>query len=64
MPSSEYYFDEEMLDKMRPREVVCTFCGTRKLHWHLSQRKVLVDARGAIHDCRGGPADPDEFSQE
>lgn len=63
MPSSEYYFDEEMafeFGRRRPHEVVCKFCGKPGLRWHPYQQQTLIDAKGAIHYC-GGPASPDEF---
>lgn len=53
-------FDYLEADYRIPRPVTCKFCGRRGFKWHPSQQQTLVDARGAIHDCRG-PADPDEF---
>lgn len=44
----------------RPKAVTCMFCGKPGLRWHANQQGVLVDARNAIHFCRG-PAAPDEF---
>ena len=61
MPSSEYYYDPDPSDFDEPHEVVCKFCGKGGLHWHEGQRWALVNARGAIHDCRRQPADIDEF---
>jgi hypothetical protein len=61
MPSSEYYYDPDPSDfDEEPREVTCKFCGKDGLHWHEGQKWALVDARGAIHFCRG-PAAPEEF---
>jgi hypothetical protein len=44
----------------RPRAVTCKFCGKPNLRWQEQQQWALVDAKGAIHFCRGSAA-PDEF---
>ena len=42
------------------RSVTCKFCGKVGLRWQEQQQWALVDAKGAIHFCRGS-ATPDEF---
>lgn len=69
MPSSEYYFDEEMLEEYyKPRAVTCKHCGTRGLWWFPEKRDryLLKDENGNQHNCMRirEPASLDEFPEE
>lgn len=69
MPSSEYYFDEEMAEAFAaPQPVTCKYCGTKGLWWFPEKRDryLLKNEDGDQHNCMRirEPASLDEFSQE
>ena len=49
-------YDEE------PHETECKFCGKGGLFWEDDNGKwVLINGKGALHNCRSRPAKADDF---